>query len=715
MSHVQGWLARLMVGLLALGFVGNASAAESKLDQLLNQENSEKNVVTAPVVDDLTFMRRLMVDMIGRIPTIEEIEQYEAWPAAERCAMLAEKMMKHPGFADRWTVFFADMLRIRSNADGGSAELAYVHTAVEEGKPYDELSRELLTATGKAGKIPEVGYVLGDNADPMALAGSAAQIFMGTRLACAQCHDHPFDVWSQEQFYGMAAYFGKVQKRESDFTNSVYLQEMQTNRVKWPPEGKAPEAERKPMTPTFPVSFKTAGPTPEYELRLVSLRKSQEDARKAAEASKKSSVDDLLAVASSKVNSGKLTAEKFDIAADAKKATRDLNVEADLRTQSELRRELADLITHPRNRLFAKTLVNRVWADLMGRGIVEPVDDFSVNNPPSHPKTLDYLADEFVAGGYDLRKLVALIVTSDAYRRGHLYEAEPLKRKTAEDSFAAMPVRRMLSEAMFDSIVSAGHLFSQKHAAGDNLKTIKEIVQVAVDLEGKPAAEGKSIVAQVQGGATGAAMGGTAMAGGAAPASGGGYDLESAIEVDFKQVLAMAKKDTEPKVEMMKVSNEELEAQMMMTEKGRRRKYVDKVVERTIDDNPVFTSAMRMASPAPPAHFLRVFGQPARDQLGDFRDHSASMRQALMMLNGKMTHEASRVGKLEPVYPLLVGAKADPNAAIRMVYREILTREPTAEESAEGKTMLAEASSPLEGMADLRWILFNCHEFRFVP
>ena len=87
------------------------------------------------------------------------------------------------------------------------------------------------------------------------------------------------------------------------------------------------------------------------------------------------------------------------------------------------------------------------------------------------------------------------------------------------------------------------------------------------------------------------------------------------------------------------------ESQNMMMKRTARRKFVDKVVETTIDDNPKYTSAMRMPSPAPPAHFLRIFGQPARDLLGDHRDHSPSMRQALMMLNGKLSHEASRVGK----------------------------------------------------------------------
>jgi hypothetical protein len=123
---------------------------------------------------------------------------------------------------------------------------------------------------------------------------------------------------------------------------------------------------------------------------------------------------------------------------------------------------------------------------------------------------------------------------------------------------------------------------------------------------------------------------------------------------------------------------------------------------------------MRMASPAPVGHFLRVFGQTDRATLDERRDHSPSMRQALMMLNGKLTNEAARVGPLEPVYGLLTGDKADLDAAIRLVYREALTREPTADEIADAKTIVKDAASTLDGIADLRWALFNSNEFRFI-
>ena len=189
------------------------------------------------------------------------------------------------------------------------------------------------------------------------------------------------------------------------------------------------------------------------------------------------------------------------------------------------------------------------------------------------------------------------------------------------------------------------------------------------------------------------------------------YDLESAIELDFDKLL---KPQEEVKIDAMaKMSNEEIEAMRMAEET--QRDYLDRFVKVTFDDNPSFSSALKMASPAPVNHFLRVFGQPGRSDLGDFRDDSASMRQSLMMLNGRLTHEAARVGELEPVYAMLVGEKADLDKAIKFVYREILTREPSAEDIALGRELLRDAESPREGMADLRWVLFNSHEFRFLP
>ena len=682
-----------------------------RVNQLLDEENQGKTFPQAPPVADLPFLRRVSVDLNGRIPTEAEIQKFLAMPSSERRSRVIDELMSRDQFADRWAIFFGDMLRIRSNVDGGAALQAYMHEALRTQLPYDVLVRRLISASGRAGSQPETGFLLNDNADPMALTGVVSQVFLGIRISCAECHDHPFDVWTREDFYDLAAFFGKTRRQEQRFKMrilGVYLQEMPQTSILWPPEDKAKGKTREPVTPKFPFELDSGDGPNRHIARLTELRKRQDAAAlaQARAATQKTNVDDLL---DGDVVKSKKKSEELDVFAEAKRDARNLAVGAEVYKASELRKSLANLVTDPRNKQFARSLVNRTWAELIGRGFVNPVDDFRADNPVSHPRTLDYLAEEFIASGYDFRFLVRTIVHTTAYHRGRLPgTVSPPDRLAAEEAFAAAPTRRMLSEALFDSIVQAGHLFSPKHRPGDNLVTVVSYQRVPVGVKDDP----KKPALKPLPGTNGAAM--AAMPGDPMPGA-SGYDLERGIEIDFKSAL---KKAEAIDIEKMKaIPDEVLEAEMMMKEgkPNQRMRYKTVEVRTQIDDNPVFTSAMRMASPAPTGHFLRVFGQTDRSTLDESRDHSPSMRQALMMVNGKLTNEAARVGPLEPVYSLLVGKNANLEKAIHRVYREILTREPTAEELAEAKAIIHDGKTVLDGMADLRWALLNCNEFRFLP
>lgn len=697
---------------LVLGLVGPLSAGD--VDRVLNQENVRQGVKQAamPSADDLAFLRRIYVDLISRIPTDAEIREFEAWPADSRRDRVIDKLMADPRFVERWTVFFEDMLRLRTNATGGAALISFVHQAIADNMPYDELCRRLLVANGKAGRTPEVGFILGDDADPMAMASVTAQVFLGTRIGCAQCHDHPFDVWKREDFYGMAAYFGKTRRVESQLTRVVYTTEADQSTVMWPPDGNAAGEPRKPMTPRFPFPIVEDNGSLTFLARLAQ-RRAPKEIKVAKNAGP--SVDDLLADADTKVKSRTSTGgTTLDLNSEAKKDIRKIDIQASLQSQSELRIKLAGLVTNPRNRYFSRNLVNRVWKELIGRGFVEPIDDFRKDNPPSHPATLDYLADEFVANGYDLRFLIGAIVRTDVYRRSRApRDADDVTRQELEVAFLATPMKRMISESLYDSIVTAGHLFEFKYPAGANEVVTYEKIRVPKNADGK---SGKASAPALFGGRPAAGM--TAMREPGMAAGGGpAYALEDAIELDFTKVLV--EEEDEVAVEQMRVmSREELEAERMMKErmsKGDGVEYVEKTLKKVTDANPKFNTSLRMESPAPQGHFLRVFGQPTRQDLGESRDESATMRQALMMLNGRLTHEASRVGPLEPIAALLQGDKVDVPAAIQLVYREIMTRDPSADELSEARAIVAGAASPMDGMADLRWVLLNCNEFRFLP
>ena len=700
--------------LLCFASLSTVLADPGTLEEKLLRENQAKGINTNPAapVDDLGFARRLCLDLVGRIPTGKEIKTFLSWPANERRQKLIDRYMSDKGFADRFSAFFADMLRIRSNQEGGNALLAYVHQAISTDMPYDEMCRRLIATNGKAGRTPEVGFVLGDDADPMALASATAQVFMGIRISCAQCHDHPFDKWTREDFYSVAAFFGKTRRRENSLTRTVYTTEDKTSLVLWPPEDESDAADRKPMKASFPFPYLDETAELAFIQRFKALREKQ---NAKSQQTKGPSVDDLLASAGAKTKSRLKGAGRdlLKVSTEAKSDIRGIDINAELYRRSQLRRELAEKITSPRNRYFSRLLVNRLWKDLVGAGFVEPVDDFRDNNPASHPETMDYLAEEFVANGFSVRWLVKEIVSSPAYQRSHAArDADAAEREKLEQAFLVTKIRRMKAEAMYDSIVTAGHLFEVKHMAGENPRVIKQRVRVPVEMTDEEADdESNAAMPEALANKDEPMMAEQTMV-----ASTADYGLEKAIEIDFDAVLAAD--DNSPMIDsMQKMSREDIEAMRMAESPSPKPgvKYVTKLVERTVDDNPKFSSAYRMATPAPAGHFLRLFGQPARVDLGDERIENASMRQALLMLNGQLTHQAARVGPLEPVYPMLTGSDADLGKAVEYTYVEILTRKPSSDEVAEAIEIIDSGVDPMTGFADFRWILLNSNEFRFLP
>ncbi len=263
----------------------------------------------------------------------------------------------------------------------------------------------------------------------------------------------------------------------------VHLTE-DTQVILWPPENKAEGKTRVPVKATFPIEM-DAGDGPRKHLARLNELREREAAEARKDKTKPPTVDDILGEAESKLD--KKPKDPLDVGTQSKIDARDLNVDKDIYKVSELRNQLGKLVTDPRNRAFSRNLVNRVWAELLGRGFVNPVDDFRGDNAPSHPETLDYLADEFVASGYDFRALVRSIVSSEAYQRAHLpVTVDAVVRQESQQAFTAATVRRMNSEALFDSVVQAGHLFNVKHNPGENKVTVRSDRSGVHPREGRP-------------------------------------------------------------------------------------------------------------------------------------------------------------------------------------------------------------------------------------
>ncbi|QDV37499.1 DUF1549 and DUF1553 domain-containing protein [Tautonia plasticadhaerens] len=346
------------------------------IDGLVWDKLRTLGLTPSPTTDDATFLRRAHLDAIGRLPTPEETRAFLDDPSPEKRAVLVDRLLDRPEYADSWATKWMDLLRPNPYRVGIKSVWnldAWIRRAFREEMPYDEFVRTIVAAQGST-FAEGPATIFRDRREPEELTTMVSQLFLGIRLECAKCHHHPFEVWGQGDFYGFAAYFAEVGRKGT---------------------GLSP-----PISGSEEVVF----------------------------ASGKGSV------------SHPLTGEKMDPAPLFGEAP-----EAD----DDPRTALASWMTDPDNPYFSRVIVNRVWADLMGVGLVTPVDDLRATNPPTNPELLDALADDFVRSGYDQKHLIRTIMTSRAYGLDSL----PDERNVSDVRNYARHVRKRLpAEVLIDAI-----------------------------------------------------------------------------------------------------------------------------------------------------------------------------------------------------------------------------------------------------------------------
>lgn len=358
------------------------------IDAFLAQVWIQSGIRPVPLADEALIIRRLYLDLAGRIPSAEEAARFSVDQRIKNnmrgriqwVPKLVDELLASEGYVNHWAIYWGDLLREQSMVDGIEPFVMrdYIMDALRTNKPYDQWVREMLSAQGMTQEDPAAAFILRNKANPEDLAVSVSQVFMGVQIQCAQCHNHPFEAWTQKDFEGMRDFWSSTRRR--------------LGRIE----------------------------TLEQNGREVQVRYdrvvSGDDGRGV-----------FLTGATSPLGGG----------ADG----------------------LADLVTSAKNPYFARVAVNRVWARLMGAGLVEPVDDFSAERAPSHPELLDWLALEFIRSNYDLRSLIRLICTSRSYQLAS--SGHPVGAFMSEQRFfEKMPLRRMTAEQLHDSIlVLSGRFF----------------------------------------------------------------------------------------------------------------------------------------------------------------------------------------------------------------------------------------------------------------
>jgi len=324
------------------------------IDQHLDAKLKNLAILPSQAAPESAFLRRAYTDIIGRLPTPDEARDYlsatttqssESTDALiQRRGQLVDQLLERPEYVDHWANQWADLLRPNPYRVGIKAVLNYdnwIRDQFREGIPYDEFVRRVITARGSTWQNG-VATLYRDRRDPEEITTMVSQLFLGIRLDCAKCHHHPFEKWSQQDFYQFAGYFAQVGRKGTGLSPPISGGE---EIVFFSGSGSV----------KHPVTGETLQPKPLF---------------------------------------GQLD---------------------DVEAGQDPREALAQWVTSPENDYFAKVQVNRIWAALMGRGIVEPVDDLRSTNPPTHPELFDALAEHFKSTGYDVKALIRTIALSRAY------------------------------------------------------------------------------------------------------------------------------------------------------------------------------------------------------------------------------------------------------------------------------------------------------------
>ena len=367
-------------------YVWTNPPAHNDLDTVVYDRLQKLRLLPSELCDDETFLRRATIDLTGTLPSAEEYRAFIADTSKDKRTALIDRLIASDGFTDLWTNLWAEMLRVKGGGytptatDTKAAEAYYdwIHQQIAKNRPLSEFIAEQITGTGSNltnGPANLYTMLVHDvKFTPKNFAADFSQLFTGVRIQCAECHNHPFDRWTMDDYYGWVSFFTGIQRKLGVEPREFYIY----NNVSAPPAKHL--VDERPMPAMV------------------------------------------------------------------------LGGEAPVPKGADPRKALAAWLTSPKNELFTRNLANRIWAHFLGRGLVEPLDDMRISNPPTNKPLLDALAARLASNGFNLRALVRDICTSRIYQ---LTARPNSTNKTDDRQFSRSQLRRMRADVLLDAIVKA--------------------------------------------------------------------------------------------------------------------------------------------------------------------------------------------------------------------------------------------------------------------
>lgn len=469
---------------------GTPFSVKNPVDKYIQTALDEQKIQPSALCTDEEFLRRAYLDICGVIPPGDTVSAFINDKNPGKRAKAIDTLLSSKRYAEHWATQWGDMLREQTNARGNSGTIRgsyreWVETALEKNMPYDQFVRSLLTATGSANETGAVNFFLrdakGNNIDSVETVNLVAGVFMGTRMACAQCHDHPFDKWVQTDFHSLMSFFTRTRSAPDMIDTMLRIDREEKNLPKDLAEILAPhiaKAKELANSPERKVAM-TAGLSGakgkgdgmmmggmdgmDAQMAMfgknVNLRKEieakipKEEQQRAQNILQKNEIRQILEAPGGEYHmpqEGDAVDKKRKGSGEVVKPVFPWDPSRETPTNVSRRAALADHLAASTQ--FAAVQVNRIWSQLMGRGIVEPIDDFRPKNPASHPELLDYLTQEFVKSKFDNKYIIRLIMNSSTYQ---LSSAPTTQNRADKNLFSHQSLKRLTAEQVFDSILVA--------------------------------------------------------------------------------------------------------------------------------------------------------------------------------------------------------------------------------------------------------------------
>ncbi|MCY3007195.1 MAG: DUF1549 domain-containing protein [Planctomycetota bacterium] len=365
-------------------------ASQNIIDRLVASKWDRLKIQPSGLCNDADFLRRVTLDLTGVPPTPEAVRAFLADTTESHLKRdrIVDQLVGSDGFVDHWTNKWSDLLQVNSKflgKEGASKFKDWIRNSFATNKPYNQFAYEILTASGSNRENPAASYykIL---RTPEEAVENSTHLFLAVRFNCNKCHDHPFERWTQDQYYETAAYFAQVglKKDEASGNNTIGGTAVEGAKPLWEEVFDKKDGEVKhqktqqPITPKFPfVANNAPGENPSR------------------------------------------------------------------------RTQFAAWVTSNENPYFAKSFVNRMWGYMLGKGLIEPIDDIRAGNPPSIPELLAHLEKDFIEHNYDIRHVVRSICKSDVYQLS--IETNKYNADDDRNYSHALP-RRLPAEVLFDAI-----------------------------------------------------------------------------------------------------------------------------------------------------------------------------------------------------------------------------------------------------------------------